>query len=73
MHDENNSEVRNTLLLAGGVALIAFGAGLILANPLIRRSIVGLTPILPALKEPTGSGLGGLLPDVERYMKIRAM
>ncbi len=74
MQDETNSEVRNTLLLAGGIACVAVGAGMILANPAIRRAILGLTPAGPALfKDPAAIGFGGLLPDVERYMKIRAM
>jgi hypothetical protein len=73
MHEETNSEVRNTLLMAGGIALMAFGAGLILANPAIRRTVLaGLTPLIPELKGPTVNGLG-LLPDVERYMKIRSL
>jgi len=72
MHEETNPEVRNTLLLAGGIALIAFGAGMLLANPAIRRMVAGLTPVVPELKEPTAVGFG-LLPDVERYMKIRSM
>jgi hypothetical protein len=74
MHDETNSEVRNTLFIAGGIALIAFGAGLILAHPDIRRSLVaGLAPLLPQRQDSINAGLGGLLPDVERYMKIKGM
>jgi hypothetical protein len=74
MHEQPNSDVQNTLLMAGGVALVALGAGMILANPLIRRTVVaGLRPLIPELNEPMGAGLNGLLPDVERYMKIRSM
>jgi hypothetical protein len=74
MHDDSSSEIRNTLLLAGGIAFLAVGAGLILANPALRRAILGMTPTGPALlKGPSAIGFGGLLPDVERYMKIRAM
>jgi hypothetical protein len=74
MHEETNSEVRNTLLFAGGIALVAMGAGMILANPGIRRVVLAsLTPVVPELKGPMAANLGGLVPDVERYMKIRGM
>jgi hypothetical protein len=74
MHDETNGEVQNTLLLAGGLALMTFGAGMILANPAIRRAaLAGLTPLLPQFKDPTQLSVRGLLPDVERYMRIKAM
>jgi hypothetical protein len=74
MHDENNGEVQNTLFIAGGIALLAFGAGLILAHPGIRRTVAAaLTPLLPEMKDQVNPGLGMLLPDVERYMKLRAM
>jgi len=74
MHDEANSEVRNALLIAGGVALMAFGAGLILSHPSVRRTVMaGLSPLLPDVKDPMHTGLSGLLPDVERYMRIKAM
>lgn len=62
------SEGPNVYMI-GGIALIAVGAGLVLMNPLVRRSLGGLG--LSAL------GAGGLLkmlaPDIQRYMKIRAM
>jgi hypothetical protein len=57
-----------TLMLMSGVALVVFGAGLILSN----RSIRGY--VGRALGQ---GGAGGLLqaavPDVERYLKLRAM
>jgi hypothetical protein len=74
MHAQENAEVRDTLLCAGGLALMVFGAGMILANPGIRQTLMAaVTPLLPELKEPLSQGLSGLLPDIERYMKIRAM
>jgi hypothetical protein len=74
MHAEENSEVRDTLLIAGGLALMVFGAGMILANPGIRRTLLAsLMPLLPELKGPLSNGISGVLPDVERYMKIKAM
>jgi hypothetical protein len=77
MNAESLPESRDTLLIAGGIALMVFGAGLILAHPTLRRAVVaGLTPLLPELQNPMGSGLSGVnavLPDVERYLKLRAM
>ena len=60
--DEN--EARDTLFLLGGAAMVLFGAGLILSTPVIRRQLGGM-------------GIGNLLqaavPDIERYLKLRAM
>lgn len=55
---------KDTLYVLGGIALVVFGAGMILSNPLIRRYIGQM-------------GLGSLalssLPDIDRYLKLRAM
>jgi hypothetical protein len=55
---------KDTLYMLGGVALVVFGAGLILSNPYIRRYMSQI-------------GIGGLaqaaIPDVERYMRLRSM
>ena len=55
---------KQTLYLLGGVAMIVFGAGLILSNPVVRRYMGHL-------------GIGNLtsaaLPDMERYLKLRNM
>lgn len=55
---------KETLYLMGGLALMVFGAGLVLSNPVIRRYLgqVGV-----------GSLVQAALPDFERYMKLRAM
>jgi hypothetical protein len=59
-----NSTDKDTLFMLGGVALIVFGAGLILTNPIARRYMAQL-------------GVGDLanlaLPDLDRYLKLRAM
>jgi hypothetical protein len=55
---------KDTLYMLGGVAMIVFGAGLILSNPVIRRYLSQI-------------GVGNLaqtaFPDVERYLRMRAM
>jgi hypothetical protein len=59
-----SNETRDTLFLLGGVSMMVFGAGLILTSPLVRQ-LLG------------GTGVGNLLqaavPDVERYLKLKAM
>lgn len=59
-----SDETRDTVLMMGGVALMIFGAGLVLSNPLIRRYL-GQTNV--------GGLLSAAIPDVERYLKLRAM
>jgi hypothetical protein len=55
---------KETLYMLGGLALVVFGAGLILSNPFIRRYMSRI-------------GVGNLaqtvMPDVERYLKLRSM
>jgi len=55
---------KDTLYMLSGVALLVFGAGLILTNPIARRYLGQL-------------GVGDLaslaLPDLDRYLKLRAM
>lgn len=67
MAENNNhseSTDRDTLFMLSGVAFIVFGAGLILSNPLVRRYMgqMGLGNIAQAA-----------LPDLDRYMRLRAM
>jgi hypothetical protein len=61
--NENGSD-KDTLYMLGGVAMLVFGAGLILSNPNVRRYM-------------SQFGVGNLattvIPDVERYFKLRAM
>lgn len=55
---------KDTLFMLSGVALIVFGAGLILSNPIAKRYLGQF-------------GVGDLaqaaLPDLDRYLKLRAM
>jgi hypothetical protein len=64
LETNTNGVDKDTLYMLGGVALMIFGAGLILSNPVVRRYMGQL-------------GMGNLaqaaLPDFERYLKLRAM
>ena len=67
MASENSNGTFNdkdTLFMLSGVALIVFGAGLILSNPIARRYLgqFGL-----------GDLAQGALPDLDRYLKLRSM
>lgn len=55
---------RDTLFLLGGIAMLVFGAGLVISNPVVRR-FLGQTRI--------GSLTETVLPDVERYLRLRSM
>jgi hypothetical protein len=73
MNARENSDIADTLLFAGGIALMIFGAGMLLASPGIRRTLLGsLTPLLPGQGTSDGA-LGAVLPDVERYLRLKAM
>jgi len=63
-HDPGADEARETMYLMGGVALMIFGAGLVLSNPVIRR-LLGQANV--------GSLMTSAIPDVERYLKLRSM
>lgn len=55
---------KETLYMLGGIALVVFGTGLILSNPLVRRYLgqVGI-----------GSLAQAALPDIDRYLRLRNM
>ena len=59
-----SSDSKDMLLALSGVALVVFGAGLILSHPFVRRYI-------------GQAGLGGLaaaaIPDIERYIRLKSM
>jgi hypothetical protein len=61
----NGSESdKDTLYMLGGVALVVFGAGLVLSNPVVRRYLSQFG---------FGNFTQAAIPDVERYLKMRAM
>ena len=55
---------KDTLYMLGGVALIVFGTGLVLSNPFVRQYMSRLG---------VGNLAQAVMPDVERYFKLRAM
>jgi hypothetical protein len=61
--NENGTD-KETLYMLGGVALVIFGAGLILSNPNIRKYLgqIGL-----------GNFATAALPDIEKYFRLRSM
>ena len=76
--ENNGSNGSNEMVyVVAGAALLVAGVGLILAHPGIRQQVRdGLGRVLPAgLLEPGNivGGLSTIVPDFERYMKIRAM
>jgi hypothetical protein len=55
---------KDTLYMLGGLALVVFGAGLILSNP-IARKYLGQFGV--------GDLASAALPDLDRYLKLRSM
>jgi len=55
---------KDTLYMLGGAALIMFGTGLILSNPIVRRYLGQLG---------VGNLMQAALPDIDRYLKLRNM
>jgi hypothetical protein len=69
-----DSEAMDVLLLSGGAALVVLGAGLLLSNSAIRQSAkAALGTLMPDLEGPFKAGIRGVLPDVERYLKLKGM
>jgi hypothetical protein len=62
--DEAYGTDKETLYMLGGVALVIFGAGLVLSNPTVRRYIgqIGI-----------GNIASPAIPDLERYFRLRSM
>lgn len=60
----NSAVDKETVYMLGGVALMIFGAGLVLSNPSVRRYLgqVGIGNIASAA-----------VPDLERYFRLRSM
>jgi hypothetical protein len=61
---ESTGTDKDTLYMLGGVALVIFGAGLVLSNPTVRRYLgqIGV-----------GNLASAAIPDIERYFRLRSM
>lgn len=75
MENDNGHDSRDFLYLAGGVALMVLGVGLVATHPAIRKSLkAGLDSVLPEMQNRLGSGtMSALVPDIQRYLKLRSM
>ena len=60
----NSAVDKETVYMLGGVALMIFGAGLVLSNPAVRRYL-GQVSI--------GNIASAAVPDLERYFRLRSM
>ena len=65
---------KDILYLVGGLALLIAGAGLVMAHPAVRRQVRNtLDRVMPGIPENLGAGLSTIVPDFQRYMKLRSM
>jgi hypothetical protein len=62
--EEQDRANKDTLFMLGGVALVVVGAGLILTSPVAKKYMGQLG---------FGDLTGGIVPDIERYFKLRSM
>lgn len=72
----NGSSGSNDMLyIFGGLALLVAGAGLIMSHPGIRQAVKeNANRLLPGgVPQNLTSGLSTVVPDFQRYMKIRNM
>lgn len=75
MGQNGSNDSKDMLYLVGGLALLVAGAGLIMAHPMVRQQLRdGLSRVLPdGIPETLSGGLSTVVPDFQRYMKIRSM
>jgi hypothetical protein len=74
MTNNDADDSKDMLYLVGGLALLIAGAGLVMAHPVIRRQVRnGLDRMMPGIPENLTAGLSTIVPDFERYMKLRSM
>ncbi len=69
-----DQDPKDIMRLAGGLALITLGAGMILSFPKIRKLLH--SGVEAATKDGEGkipAAAKGMLPDFERYLKIKSM
>ena len=74
MANDSSDESKDMLYLVGGLAFLIVGAGLIMAHPKVREQVrAGLDRVLPGMQDNFNLGLTTVVPDFQRYMKIRSM
>ncbi len=74
MENTDSGESKDMLYLVGGFALLVAGAGLLMAHPEVRKHVrAGLDRVLPGVQDKLSSGLTTVVPDFQRYMKMRSM
>lgn len=74
MENNGSNGSKDMLYLVGGAALLIAGVGLIMAHPTVRQQLKSnLDRMLPGIPQNLSSGLSTVVPDFQRYMKIRSM
>lgn len=74
MENNDAGDSKDMLYLVGGLALLIAGAGLILAHPQVRQQVRnGLDRIVPGIPNNLAGTLATVVPDFQRYMKLRSM
>jgi hypothetical protein len=74
MASNGSDDSKDMLYLVGGIAFIIAGAGLIMSHPEVRKQVrAGLDRVLPGLQDNFNIGLTTVVPDFQRYMKLRSM
>ena len=69
-----DSDNKDTLYLMGGVALMVLGAGLVMSNPTVRKTVMsGIAAVLPQLQGQLGLDFSEVGTDIQRYMNLRSM
>jgi hypothetical protein len=69
-----SSEGKDVLYLTGGIALMVLGAGLVMTNSAVRKTVAaGLSAFLPGLQGKVIPDVTAIGPDIQRYMKLRSM
>jgi len=72
--NNTSGDNKDAMYVAGGVALLVLGAGLIMTHPSIRRAVgAAVSGLLPEIQGKFGPDLTALGPDIQRYLKLRSM
>ena len=74
MANIDSRESKDMLYLVGGLALMVAGASLLMAHPEVRKRLqAGLDQLRAGVQDNFSLGLTNVVPDLQRYMKIRSM